>query len=175
MTVCNSSSSQSHQNRVITGKLGDFWESNGECPHWITLRAQFRPQMELRLWMQDRNTYTPAKLCLWGRRAATSQWQMLEELSVSFPLKDGGEWLKLHTFTQGFELIKVDVLDNYDGGINCKLGQLILLEASSTPQVTALPRFYVPLVLIFNTYLLIRILYLYVDCSQTFAVEHYSG
>ena len=136
MTVCASSSSQSHQNRVVTGKLEDFWESSGQCPHWLTLRAQFRPQMELRLWMQDRNSYTPAKLCVSGRRA-TSQWQMLEEVSVSFPLEDGGEWLKLHTFTQAFESIKVDVVDNYDGGINCKLGQLRLLEASSTPQVTA--------------------------------------
>ena len=135
MTVCDSSSVQSHQNRVLTGNIADFWESSGACPHWLTFQAEFTPGMELQLWMQDRNTYTPAKLRILGRQG-TSQWTLVAEVTVSFPLVDGGEWLKLHTFSRALESIKVEVLENYDGGINCKLGQLRLLSASSGPEVS---------------------------------------
>ena len=137
MTVCDSSSAESHRNQVLTGNLEDFWESSGACPHWLSFRAQFKPRMELKLWMQDRNTYTPARLRV-SARQTSSQWEVVEEVTVRFPLEDGGAWLNLHTFTKPFELVKIEILENFEGGINCRVGQLRLLEASSTSQVTSL-------------------------------------
>jgi hypothetical protein len=121
------SSGDASKVRLLDGSLSSYWQSDGSPgKHWIEFTTTAgAPIGEVRMYAKDHDNFSPKRLVI-KRRLRGGEWKECKTiLNLS---KSPDRWETLLTEEEAGEAdgIRIEIRENHDSGIDCKITALQL-------------------------------------------------